>query len=65
MSASIGCTRVDLLIGQDYAEALLPLQVRSGPPKAPFAVKFLFGWGLCGSVRKPEESMLLFAISFL
>ena len=37
-----------MLISQNYSEALLPLQCRSGARGAPYAVEFLFGWGLCG-----------------
>ena len=31
VSASVGCKHIDLLIGQNFSEALLPLQCRSGP----------------------------------
>ncbi|XP_022104751.1 uncharacterized protein LOC110986831 [Acanthaster planci] len=41
-------TTVDLLIGQDNAEALLPLEVRRGSMGQPFAVRTLFGWCLNG-----------------
>ncbi|XP_038046729.1 uncharacterized protein LOC119720934 [Patiria miniata] len=42
---------VDLLIGQDNAEALVPLEVRRGSPEQPFAVRTLFGW--CVNGRSP------------
>ena len=38
--------KVDLLIGQDYSEALVPLQVLKGNPGNPFAVLTKFGWTL-------------------
>ena len=40
--------QVDLLIGQDHSEALVPLQIRKGKCGEPFAVKTLFGWSLNG-----------------
>ena len=39
---------VDLLIGQDNAEALVPLDVRKGKTGEPFAVRTIFGWCLNG-----------------
>ncbi|XP_038071202.1 uncharacterized protein LOC119740069 [Patiria miniata] len=39
---------VDLLIGQDNAEALVPLEVRRGRSGQPFAVRTLFGWCVNG-----------------
>ena len=39
---------VDIVIGQDHAEALLPLDVRRGKSEEPFAVKTLLGWALYG-----------------
>lgn len=39
---------VDLLIGQDHAEALMPLEVRKGDAKEIFAVRTLLGWSLNG-----------------
>ena len=38
--------KVDLLIGQDNSEALLPLQVLKGNPGDPFGVLTKFGWTL-------------------
>ena len=40
---------VDLLIGQDHAEAFLPLEIRKGGPGEPFAVRSILGWCLNGS----------------
>lgn len=42
---------VDVLIGQDNAEALLPLEVRKGERGEPFAVKTLLGWSVNGPGR--------------
>ena len=38
--------KVDLLIGQDHSEALVPLQVLKGNPGDPFGVLTKFGWTL-------------------
>ena len=38
--------KVDLLIGQDNSEALVPLQVLKGNPGDPFSVLAKFGWTL-------------------
>ena len=42
--------KVDLLIGQDNSEALVPLQVLRGNPGDPFAVLTKFGYSLNGVV---------------
>ena len=42
-------SRVDILIGQDNAEALIPLEVRRGKLDEPFAVKTVLGWSLHGN----------------
>ena len=41
---------VDLLIGQDHFEALMPLEVRRGNPGEPFAFRSCLGWCLSGRV---------------
>ena len=38
--------KVDILIGQDYSEALVPLQVLKGNPGDPVSVLTKFGWSL-------------------
>lgn len=43
------CT-VELLIGQDVPEALVPREIVSGSPGAPYAVKSSLGWTLNGPV---------------
>jgi len=42
------CQSADLLIGQDNAAALIPLDVRRGQLNVPFAVRTMFGWSLNG-----------------
>ena len=41
---------VKLLIGQDNAEALVPIQLERGGKGEPFAVRTLFGWSLNGPI---------------
>lgn len=41
---------VDLLIGQDYSEALLPLEVRKGKAGEPFGVRTILGWTVNGQL---------------
>ena len=43
--------KVDILIGQDNSEALIPLEVRKGKPNEPFAVRTLFGLCINGSIH--------------
>ena len=43
-----GNKHVDILIGQDYAEALIPLEVRQGSRGEPFAVRTKLGWSVNG-----------------
>ncbi|KAJ8041442.1 hypothetical protein HOLleu_12255 [Holothuria leucospilota] len=42
---------VDLLIGQDHAEAFLPLEIRRGKRGEPFAIRSIMGWYLNGQIR--------------
>ena len=46
--------KVDILIGQDNSDALVPLQVFKGNPGDPFAVSTKFGFSLSGVV--PDDS---------
>ena len=46
--------KVDILIGQDNSDALVPLQVFKGNPDDPFAVSTKFGFSLSGVV--PDDS---------
>ena len=41
---------IDLLIGQDNADCLIPFEVRKGSPSQPFAVRYKFGWALNGKL---------------
>ena len=47
---------VDLLIGQDNSDALIPLDVRRGSRGEPFAVRTLFGWSVNGSVSSESAA---------
>ena len=44
-----GKVQVEIFIGQDNSEALLPLQVKRGEVGQPFAIRTLFGWCLNGA----------------
>ena len=46
------CSQVDVLIGQDHSEALLPLETRCGKKHDPFAVRTLLGWSVNGPVSR-------------
>lgn len=39
---------VDILIGQDHSEALMPLETRMGKRGDPFAIRTVLGWSLNG-----------------
>jgi len=56
---NVGSDRVDLLIGQDCPEALVPLEVRKGDESstAPYAVRTVLGWTIQGPVRKSSQSV--------
>ena len=43
-------SQVDILIGQDNSEALMPIEVRRGAEGSPFAVRTMLGWSLNGCV---------------
>ena len=57
--------RIDLLIGQDHAELLMPLEVRSESDGAPYAVRTTLGWTLHGSIacQSPQPVMCMFTFS--
>ena len=41
-------------LGQDYSEALIPLEVRSGDRGEPFAVRTRFGWCINGTLNRTK-----------
>ena len=47
--------RVDILIGQDNAEALVPLEVRRGRLGEPYAIKTVLGWSLHGNTDSQAD----------
>ena len=55
-------TKVDILIGQDYSEALVPLQVLKGIPGDPFAVLTKFGYSLNGVVPGSSPDCVSLAV---
>ena len=46
---------VDILIGQDHADLLLPLDVRKGNKGDPFATRTVLGWSLNGPVLSSDR----------
>jgi hypothetical protein len=46
---------VELLIGQDTPEALLPIDVIRGEPNSPYAVKTVLGWALHGPLGVKQD----------
>ena len=46
-----GGQNVNLLLGQDNAEALMPMEVRRGIKGEPYACRTLFGWSVNGPNR--------------
>lgn len=57
--------KVDLLLGQDNAEALMPLEVRKGKPGEPFACKTLFGWSVNGQNKFVEPTNKVVISNFI
>ena len=49
-------SNVDVLIGQDNSEALVPLNVRKGNRGEPFGVQTLFGWSVNGPAMQQRVS---------
>ena len=58
---NLDVTHVDILIGQDNSEALVPLQTVRGDKGDPFAVRSYFGWSLNGpaSVGGPVSKSVI------
>ena len=52
-----------LLVGQDHAEALIPLDVRRGDEHQPFAVRTKFGWTVNGSTNASRKAPKVRAMS--
>ena len=50
------CQHADILIGQDFAEALIPLEVRQGGKGEPFAVRTMFGWSINGPAHHKSST---------
>jgi hypothetical protein len=44
-------SNVQILIGQDHSEALVPLEVKQGRAGDPYAVRTLFGWSINGPAQ--------------
>ena len=56
--------QVDLLIGQDHSELLVPLEVRKGKDDEPFAIRTHLGWVVSGNLaahQAPPRCSIHFA----
>ena len=49
------CGDVDVLLGQDCADALIPIDVRRGSRGQPFATRTLLGWSLNGYITSCDQ----------
>lgn len=49
---AVDSTCVEMIIGQDVPEALKPIEVKTGPRGAPYAVKTALGWTVNGPFHK-------------
>ena len=56
LSANMNCHEVDILIGQDHADALFPISAKRGGVNGPHAVRYKFGWTLSGRVPREHVS---------
>ena len=52
--------QVDLLIGQDHSELLVPLEVRTGKYKEPFAIRTHLGWVINGNPKCSQHHTAMF-----
>ena len=62
LSASSNLSEVDMLIGQDCADAMIPMAVKKGNPGEPFAVLYKFGWALHGSNQSVKQNSVSYAV---
>ena len=46
---------MELLIGQNHPEALIPLQTITGPPGAPYATRTCLGWTINGPIGANQQ----------
>ena len=60
-----GGQEIELLLGQDNAEALIPLEVRKGRKGEPFACKTLFGWSVNGQDKFAEPTNKIVVSHFI
>ena len=65
LSANVDCHGVDLLIGQDFADALIPLDVRKGALSQPYVIRYKFGWTVCGKLYGTDVSHSTVVCSFV
>ena len=56
---------VDLLIGQDNSDLLVPLEIRAGAKGEPYAVRTTLGWGISGPIREGHHRHHEFSSHFV
>ena len=54
---------VQMLIGQDCPDILMPLEIRRGPASVPYATRTLLGWSVSGPVRGEKTDAMVNYIS--
>jgi len=64
-SDALGGQCVDLLIGQDHSDALIPIDVRRGADNEPFAVRYALGWTINGSVSQANRTSVHVVSNFV
>ena len=50
--------KIDLLIGQDYSDLLMPLEIRKGKANEPYAVRNVLGWVINGNLSSEATKKL-------
>jgi hypothetical protein len=54
-----GSVEVEILVGQDNSEALIPLEVRRGKSGEPFAMRTVLGWTVNGPVATADRQEIV------
>jgi len=56
VTVNVARSKVDILIGQDNHELLIPHETKTGNPTQPYAVRSLLGWSFCGPLCRPKST---------
>jgi hypothetical protein len=52
---------VDILVGQDHCEVLIPMETRQGRKGQPYAMRTLLGWSICGPVKSDHNRNVVYS----